>query len=117
VLLFIVAILLSQGFTAALLDLRLLLFLALMLLPALYIWHEGVDVLSSGIIARVFWPRYYPFSALDNWYFDSRSDRHTLTIWNIDNRKVFECRAGHLTNLPFLLATLKTKLRYRHWPS
>jgi hypothetical protein len=88
-----------------------------MLLPALYIWHEGMDVLSSGIIARVFWPRYYPFSALDNWYFDSRSDRHTLTIWNIDNRKVFECRAGHLTNLPFLLATLKTKLRYRHWPS
>src|SRR5262249_7906407 len=57
-------------------DPRLWLPVALMLIPAIYIWREGVDVLPSGIIRRVHWPRYYPYGQLDNWYFDKRPDRH-----------------------------------------
>jgi hypothetical protein len=117
VVLFGLAIFLSRGVTSAFFETPFLLFLAVMLLPAFYIWQEGIDVLSNGIIARMFWPRYYPYSALDNWYFDSRSDSHTLTIWDTNNCKIIECRAGHLTNLSSLLATLKANLRYQHWPT
>ena len=112
----VAAILVSRGVTAALLDPRFWLPLAIMFIPALYIWHEGVDVLSSGIVSRVHWPRYYAYHQLDNWYFDSRADRRTLTIWDAHNRKVLECRAGHLTDLPKLLTALKSNLRNRNWP-
>jgi hypothetical protein len=115
--LFMLAVLLSRGLTASLLDPRFLLPLSLMLIPALYVWREGVDVLPSGIIARMHWPRYYPYTALDNWYFDSRADRRTLTVWDTSNRKVLECRAGHLSQLPMLLSALKANLRPRNWPS
>ncbi len=111
------AIIFSQGLTAALLDPRFWLPLAIMFIPAIYIWHEGVDVTASGIIARVHGRRYYSYQQLDNWYFDNRSDRRILTVWDGDNRKVLECRASHLTNLPKLLAALKTNLRNRQWPT
>ncbi|MEO8607089.1 MAG: hypothetical protein ABI690_04375 [Chloroflexota bacterium] len=112
----VTAILVSQGLSAVMLDPRFWLPLAIMVIPALYIWHEGVDVLSSGVVSRVHWPRYYAYHQLDNWYYDSRPDRRTLTIWDAQNRKVLECRAGHLTDLPTLLAALKSNLRNRNWP-
>jgi hypothetical protein len=112
----VTAILVSRGVTAALLDPRFWLPLAIMFIPALYIWHEGVDVLPSGIVSRVHWPRYYAYHQLDNWYYDSRADRRTLTVWDAQNRKVLECRAGHLTDLPKLLTALKSNLRNRNWP-
>lgn len=98
------------------LDPRLLLPLLLLTLPALYIWHEGIDVLPSGIVRRVHLPRYYTYAELETWYLDSRPDRHTLIIWNGHRRKVVECRAAHLTDLPLLLRALKENVRYRHWP-
>ncbi len=117
ILMFVGAILVSQGVSMALLDPRFWLPLAVMVIPAWYIWHEGVDVLSNGIIRRVHWPRYYPYQQLDNWYYDSRPDRRVLSVWDHDNRKVLECRAGHLTDLPRLLAALKLNLRNRNWPA
>lgn len=117
ILIFTAAILFSQGLTAALLDPRFWLPLAIMFIPALYIWHEGVDVTPSGIVARVHRPRYYSYQQLDNWYYDNRPERRTLTVWDGDNRKVLECRAGHLTDLPKLLAALKSNLRNRQWPT
>lgn len=113
----LVAIMISRGLSPALLDPRLLIPLGVMLIPAVYVWREGVDVLPSGIIARVHWPRYYPYEQLDNWYFDSRADRRVVTVWDADNRKALECRAGHLTNLPLLFDALKAHLRYRNWPT
>jgi hypothetical protein len=107
----------SRGFTVALLDPRFWLPLGVMVIPALYIWREGVDVLSSGIVRRVHWPRYYPYQQLDNWYYDSRPDRRVLTVWDLNNRKVLECRAGHLTDLPKLLDALKSNIRNRNWPT
>ena len=98
-------------------DLRLLLPLAIMALPALYIWHEGVDVLRDGLLVRLHWPRYYTFDDLDTWYVDTRPNQRRLTIWTHDQRKVLECHTAHLSDAPTLLRTLKTHLRYRHWPA
>jgi len=115
--LLLLALLLGGGFSPALIDPRLWFPFVVMAIPAIYIWHEGVDVLKNGIIARVFWPRYYAYATLDNWYYDGRASRRVLTIWACGGRKVLECRAGHLTDLPALLEALKTNVRYRHWPT
>lgn len=114
--LLLAALMLGGRVSPALLDPRLLLPLALMLVPAVYVWQQGVDVLDTGIITRVHWPRYYPDRALDAWHFDGHADRRVLTIWGRTGHttcKVFECRAGHLTDLPALLAALRTRIRPR----
>jgi hypothetical protein len=97
-------------------DLRLLIPLAVMAFPALYVWREGIDVLPEGLLMRLHWPRYYGFDVLDNWYIDMRPNHRRLTIWNNQNRKVLECHPAHLSDVSTLLRTLKTHLRYRHWP-
>ncbi len=114
--LFILSILLSHDFTLSVLDIRLLLCLGFMCLPAAYIWREGVDVLPGGLRVRIHVPRYYAYNELDNWYFDSRPDKRMLTIWDSNNNRALECHGGHLTDLPVLLHTLKDHLRYRNWP-
>ena len=105
--LLMLTILLGKGNMSTMLDLRLIIPLMIMALPALYIWQEGVDVLPCGIRARVHIPRYYTYTTLDTYYYDARADRHVLTVWDVSSRKVLECRAGHLTQFPTLLASLK----------
>jgi hypothetical protein len=107
----------QKGLTAALLDLRFLAPIVLMALPALYVWQEGVDVLAKGIRARVHLPRYYDYEQLNLWHYDRRADRHVLTIWDWQSRKVLECRAGHLSQLPALLESLEANVRRRPWAS
>ena len=114
--LFILTILLSHSFSLGVFDVRFLLCLVLMCLPALYVWREGVDVLRGGLRVRVHFPRTYTYDELDTWYYDSRPDKHVLTIWKGDNPRVLECRAGHLTDFPALMRALKDHLRYRNWP-
>jgi hypothetical protein len=97
-------------------DVRLLVPFVLMAVPALYVWREGVDVLPSGIVRRIHIPRYLPYSSLETWYLDTRSDRRTLTVWDADQHKVLELRPGHLTEMPTLLKALKSNVRWRHWP-
>jgi hypothetical protein len=53
---------------------------------------------------------------LETWSFDARPDRRLLTVWDAENQKVVECRAGHLTDLPALLDTLRERVRYRGFP-
>jgi len=114
---FFVALLLNHGLSPALFDPRFLLPAVVMSLPALYIWREGVDVLPDGIIARVHLPhRYHPYAALGAWYLDTRPNRRVLTVWDVHNRKVLECRPGHLTDLPLLLRALKDNVCCRNWP-
>lgn len=103
-------LMLRWGLTGALFDLRLLLPLALMMLPALYVWQEGVDALPDGIVRRVHWPRYYAYDQLDFWHYDTHPTRQTLTVWDANRRKALECRAAHLTDLPLLLRTLRENL-------
>ena len=108
---FIISSLKLRGF-----DLRLLIPLAIMAIPALYVWREGVDVLPSGLRIRIHWPRYHAFEMLDTWYVDTRPNQRRLTIWSHDQRKVLECQTGHLSDAPILLRTLQSHLRYRNWP-
>lgn len=97
----------SRGITLALFDPRLLLPLLAMALPALYVWREGVDVLPSGIIARVFVPRYYAYACLESWRCEPES---ALRVWDRQHQVVLECRPAHLTDLPVLLAALEDNL-------
>ena len=110
-LLFIAVIALERGIDPALLDPRFLLPALLMIVPAIYFWQEGIDVLPDGIYRRIHVPRYYPFAALARWHYDCREDRYVLTIWDEQDQKIVECRAGHLTDFPMLLETLEEKLR------
>jgi hypothetical protein len=109
-------LIISRGLSLALLDPRLLLPLFVMGVPALYVWHEGIDVLPSGIVARLHWPRYYPYDRLQTWYLDTRPDRRILIVWDTDDAKVLETHARQLTQLPALLTALKTHVRYRNFP-
>ena len=110
-LLFVFVMALKRGIDLALLDPRFLLLALLMIVPAIYFWQEGIDVLPDGIVRRIHVPRYYPFAALARWHYDRRPDRHVLTIWDAHDQKIVECRAGHLTDFSKLLETLEEKLR------
>lgn len=103
------------GWSPSLIDPRLLLPLALMLLPSVCIWREGIDVLPSGIIRRSHMTQYYPYSQLATWHLDRRENFRTLTIWNLQRRKVIECHTGHLTDLHLLLHALSTNVRSGPW--
>lgn len=92
---------------------RALIPLLLMTIPAFYIWREGIDVLPGGLRVWQFWPRHLPDTQLESWTFDDRPNRRVLTVWDSSDRKLLEFRAGHLTNLPALLAALKTRARWR----
>lgn len=114
--LLLLTIILIRGITPALLDLRLIAPMLVMGVPALYLWNEGVDVLPGGLVARVHVPRYYPFEGLGTWYYDARPERRVLTVWDSQQHKVLELRAGHLTDLPVLLRTLHQHVRPRIVP-
>ncbi|MBN8619744.1 MAG: hypothetical protein J0L63_12610 [Anaerolineae bacterium] len=116
ILLLLAAFWIGRGPGLHLFDPRLWLPLLLMGLPALYIWHEGVDVLPDGLRIRVHWPRYRSYAELDNWHLDTRQGRRLLTVWDRDNHKVLEVHSAHLTDLPRLLQSLKANLRPRSWP-
>jgi len=105
--LLLLALIISRGPSLALLDPRLLLPALLMLLPAWYVWQEGVDVLPRGIVARVHRPRFYDYTHLCGWRYDARPERRVLTIWDCEHRIVLECRATHLTEFAALLANLE----------
>jgi hypothetical protein len=105
------AALIGGGQARAMLDPRFLLLALLMTVPAIYVWQEGVDVREDGIVRRVHVPRYYPYESLAVWAFDSHPSRRLLTIWDARRRKVLECRAGHLTDLPLLLDALRARVR------
>jgi hypothetical protein len=117
VFLLLLTAILGNGISPTVFDLRLMMPLIIMALPALYIWQEGVDVLPGGIRVRIHIPRAYPYEALDTYDYDARTDRHVLTVWDTGSRKVLECRAGHLTQFPILMASLKANLRLRNGPS
>lgn len=113
---FVIAILGSRGATMALGDPRFLLCAGIMCVPAFCVWREGIDVMPSGIVARIHLPRYYSYEQMETWYCDYRSNKRVLTVWDANGFKLWECRTGHLTDLPKLLSALKRNVRYRNWP-
>lgn len=109
-LIFILAMVLGRGVDAALLDPRFVAPALFLVAPALYFWHEGIDVRHGGIYRRIHVPGYYAFDQMARWHYDHREDRHVLTIWDRQGQKIVECRAGHLTDFPALLRTLEERL-------
>lgn len=104
--LLLLAIVAGRGMTPALFDPRFLILVGLMSLPACYVWQEGVDVLPSGIIARLHWPRYHAYQTLAGW--DERHDRacRILIIWGKAGERVLEIHAAHLTDFSVLFNAL-----------
>jgi len=111
--LLLLALLAGGAAPTNLLDMRLLLPLAILLMPAVYIWQEGVDVLPDGIIRRIHWPHYYPYQTLERWSLATCPGGCVLIIWERRGRKALECPAAHLSHLPELLAALDANLS---WP-
>jgi hypothetical protein len=86
-----------------------------MALPAWYVWNEGVDVTETALRVRMTGWRVRTFEQLDTWHLDRRRDDAILTVWDRQNRRVIHTHAAHLTDLPALLRTLKTRVRERGW--
>ncbi len=101
------ALLLARGWSPALLDLRLLLPLALLVIPVRYVWREGIDVLPAGIFARVHLPRYYPYAVLRSWALRHHPEGAVLTVWDTESSLVLAVHAAHLSDLPGLLRALR----------
>jgi hypothetical protein len=113
-LIFIIAIIAETGINPDLLDPRFLFPALLMIAPALYFWQEGIDVLPDGLYRRIHIPhQFYSFEVMARWHYDRREDRHVLTIWDVQNQKIVECRAGHLTDFPALVEILEERLPLR----
>jgi hypothetical protein len=110
------SVIIGHGLSPALADPRLWLPLLLMALPAVYVWREGIDVLPYGIMRRVHWPHYFPYRHLNRWHLDHRGDSRLLTVWDQNQRKVIECYADHLSDLPLLVQSLADNLDGRRWP-
>lgn len=104
------AILAGKGLNPALFDPRFVVPVALLALPARYIWQEGVDVLPDGIRTRVHIPRYHDYAVLESWHYDRRTGRRILTIWGKHSGKILECHGVHLSNLPLLLEALRCNI-------
>lgn len=108
--LLVAAVVIGKGMTPALFDPRLLLLLALMAVPALYVWQEGVDARRGGLTVRIQVPRFYAYTDLGGWHLAERPEGHILTVWDRDRSQVLAYHAAHLTNLPRLLHALETHL-------
>jgi hypothetical protein len=107
---FVVVMVAETGLNPALLDPRFLLPALLMLLPAAYVWQEGIDLLPGGVYRRIHLPQFYPDETIARLYYDTRDGIHVLTLWDAQGRKLVECRAAHLTDFPALLAALEARI-------
>jgi|GEM_PF-881850 len=104
------AVLLSRGVQLALFDPRLLILLLIMLLPAMHIWQQGVDVRGDGLLVRLYAPRFHQYEKLHSWQLESFPQGKVLSIVDIDEAYILRFHAAHLSDLPILLAALKHHL-------
>ena len=96
---------------SSLIDPRYWLMLALMLLPALYIWREGIDVLRGGLRVNQHIPHTAPYSTLSGWRCDST--HRILTIWDDRGRIVFEMPAAHLSDVERVEQVLRENVKLK----
>jgi len=111
------SLLAAHGPTFSLLHPVLLLALVGMGMPALYVWHEGVDVTEQGLIIRCGGWRHRTYAQLDAWYVDTRPPHRIFVLWDVNNRRIVSRHTAHLTNFDTLARTLKSRIRWRGWPS
>jgi hypothetical protein len=97
-------LIIAYGAMAA--DFRLFSMIVLMLLPALYVWREGVDATPSGIIRRIHGTQRYRYATLMHWEY--RESTGVLRVWDKAGHVALECRAAHLTEFEGLIEILET---------
>lgn len=107
------ALLLSHGPTWRLLHPALLMPACVMLVPAVYVWHEGIDITRRGVIVRTHAWRYHAFSQLAAWGIERRAGQRLLSIWDCKGNCVFESHTHHLTHVSQLTDVLRCHLRRR----
>ncbi|MDX2160889.1 MAG: hypothetical protein SF162_06145 [bacterium] len=90
---------------AGLLDVRYWVPLALLLIPAVYIWREGIDVRRGGVTTRLHVPRTLAYHELRAWRWDRRTG--IVTVWDRHGRTAFETHIAHLTQHERLIAALE----------
>lgn len=105
--LLVLAMLLGDGLTAALVSPRLWLPLLLMALPAAYWWQEGVDICPTGLRRRIQFRRFLPYSEIGAWVYDSRPGTRVLRVFNAAQQVILECRAAQLTDFERLIEALQ----------
>jgi hypothetical protein len=103
------AALISRGISVSLFDVRLLLLILPMCIPAWHAWQEGVDVRRDGVVSRLHLPRFYPYAALARWQYDSAPDKRVLKVWDRVGRTALECRPV-LTGFDRLIAHLRERV-------
>ncbi|MCC6615422.1 MAG: hypothetical protein IT320_18255 [Anaerolineae bacterium] len=87
-------------------DARLFAAVVLMLLPAFYIWREGVDATPSSLIRRIHVPQRYRYVVLTRWEYVENTG--VLRVWDKAGHIALECRAAHLTEFASLIERLET---------
>jgi hypothetical protein len=105
---FCIAILIGRGYTPALFDPRFWLPMLVGVVPAVYWWREGVDVLADGFVRRIHFPRRYRYHELADWTLFSRDG--VLIVLDHDGRKALECRAS-LTEFDRLVDEIRRHVR------
>lgn len=104
------ALLVSRGPQVALLDPRLLLPLCLMLLPALFVWRQGIDLGQRGLWLRLSLPSYHAYDALSEWRLLHTPQGRILGIYARDESILCHWHALHLSDCDALLEILRQKL-------
>lgn len=109
--LLVTAMILSGGMRLAMFDPRLLLPLLLMLLPAMHIWQQGVDVYPGGLRVRVYLPSFYPYDSLQYWQIQPSPQGRILTVIDRERIAILRYHAAHLSDLPLLLNALDENVK------
>lgn len=106
----------GRGISIAIFDPRFWLPLAVMSLPALYVWQEGVDVVEGGLVTRVHLPRFYTYAKLSTWRVHQQAHGRRLSIWQTGGdqaSKIYEGHTAHLTEFQVLVKALQTHVDMR----
>lgn len=103
-------LLLTRGPQMVLLDPRLVLLLCLMLLPALFIWRQGIDLGQRGLWLRLSLPSYHAYDALGEWRLLHTPQGQILGIYARDTSALCLWHAVHLSDCELLQETLREKL-------
>ncbi len=114
-LILVVGIILGAGPSLSVFDPRFLILLALMFLPAYYVWQEGVDVYENGLSARVYVPKHYHYTSLSHWQIKMAHhvNARILTIWNDEGHIVLSRHMAHLSDVTRLVDSLRLNVHQR----
>jgi hypothetical protein len=107
-LIFLFALWRAQPTVFAWVDVRLALPLLLLCLPALYVWHEGIDVRSDGVMRRMLLPRFFRDKDLAQC---EETHKGVWRVWDVNQTVALEWHSAHLTQHERLVDELCEKIK------